>query len=214
MSAALGAAPRPAPSSKPGVVFGPAPCCLSVEAAAYRTMPLEAQAGWPRTLSTHGDPLLCFPGSVGRVGEQERLETVFAIRMRFLACLHGADERIELVAIGGLIALKEEVKRLIAGEAMRASKLDRRLAHIRGMNHAVHAMRFDPLIVAISCAPRIGDLRDLAGRGLHDDAGTVQIADVNNVLVDQPRPHPAHRHRLLAKNEPRQVKVVDHHAAK
>src|ERR1700722_16910378 len=214
MSAALGAAPRPAPSSKPDVVSGPAPFLLPVEAAAYRTMPLEAQAGWPRTLSTHGDPLLCFPGSVGRVGEQERLETVFTIRMRFLARLHGADERVELVAIGGLIALKEEVKRLIAGEAMRAGELDRRLAHIRGMNHTVHAMRLDPLIVAIRCAPRIGDLRDLAGRGLHDDDRSVDIADVANRLVDQRRPHRAPRHRLLAKNEPRQVKVVDHHVAK
>src|SRR4029077_5713630 len=175
MSAALGAALRPPPSSKPGGVSGPAPCCLPVGAAAYRTMPLEAQALWPRTLSTDGDALLCFPGSVGRVGEQERLETVFTIRMRFLACLHGADEHVELVAIGGLIALEEKVERLVARESVRTGKLDRRLAHVRGMNHAVHAMRFDPLIIAIRCAPRIGDLRNLAGRGLHDDDRGVDI---------------------------------------
>jgi hypothetical protein len=52
-----------------------------------------------------------------------------------------------------------------------------------------------------------------AGRGLHDDDRSVDIADVANRLVDQRRPHRAHRHRL-AKNEPRQVKVVDHHVAK
>src|SRR5271154_3681197 len=138
MSAALGATLRPAPSSKPGVVSGPAPCCLPVEAAAYRAMLLEAQAEWPCTLSTDSDPLLGFPGPVGRVSEQECLETVFAIRMRLLAGLHSADEGVELVAIGGLVALEEEVERLVAGETVRAGKLDRRLAHIRGMNHALH----------------------------------------------------------------------------
>src|ERR1700733_11352802 len=44
MSKASEAALRPAPSSKPGVVSGPAPCHLPVGAAAYRAMPPEAQA--------------------------------------------------------------------------------------------------------------------------------------------------------------------------
>src|ERR1700722_4699673 len=153
--------------------------------AAYRAMPLEAQAECPLTLSPHSDPLLGFPGPIRRVGEQERLEAVFTIRMRFLACLHGADERVEFVAIGDLIALEEKVERLVAREPVRTGKLDRRLAHVRGMNHAVHAMRFDPLIIAIRCAPRIGDLRDLAGRGLHDDDRGIDIANVANRLVDQ-----------------------------
>src|SRR5271168_2596936 len=124
MSSALAAALRAAPSSKPGVVSGPAPCLLPVEAAAYRTMSLEAQAGWPRTLSTNGDPLVCFPGPVGRVGEQERLEAVVAVGVRLLACLHSANESIELVAIGRLIALEEKIERLVAGEPIRASELD------------------------------------------------------------------------------------------
>src|ERR1700720_3875178 len=63
--------------------------------AAYRAMPLKAQARphWP---STDCDPFLGFPGPVGRVREQERLEAVFTVRMRLLACLHSANESIEL----------------------------------------------------------------------------------------------------------------------
>src|ERR1700733_834803 len=127
MSAALAAALRPAPSSKPGVVSGLAPCCHPVGAAGYRAMRIEAQAEWPLTLSTDRDPLLGFPGPVGCVGKQKRLETIFTIRVRLLAGLHRADERIELDAIGRLIALEEKVERLVAGEAVRARKLDRRL---------------------------------------------------------------------------------------
>jgi hypothetical protein len=66
-------------------------------------------------LSTDRDPLPGFPGPIGRVGKQKRLQTVFTIRVRLLAGLHRADERIKLVAIGGLIALEEKLERLVAG---------------------------------------------------------------------------------------------------
>ena len=81
-------------------------------------MPLEAQAAWPRTSSTDRDPLLGFPRPVRCVSEQQRLEAVFAIRMRLVSGFHSADESVELVAIGRLIALEEEVERLVAGESV------------------------------------------------------------------------------------------------
>src|SRR5271170_6222584 len=105
MSAASRAALRPAPSSKPGVVSRPAPCLLPVDAAAYRAMPLEAQGREARTSSTDGDPLLGFPGPVRRVSEHERPEAVFAVRVGLASGIHRADEGVELVAIGDLIAL-------------------------------------------------------------------------------------------------------------
>src|ERR1700679_3918471 len=132
-------------------------------------MLLEAQAEWPRTLLTDRDPLLGFPRPVGRVSEQQRLEAVFTVGMGLLSGLHSADEGVEFIAIGGFIALKKKVERLVAGESVRPGKLHRRLAQIRGMNHALHAMRLDPLVIAIRRAPGIGNLSHLAGRGLHDD---------------------------------------------
>src|SRR5580658_8694593 len=201
MSTVSRTALRSASSSKPDVaVSGPAPCHLPLTPPPIGPCPYRAQAAEPRTLSTDSDPLLGFPGPVGRVCKQERLEAVFAIRMRLFSGLHRTDECVELVAIGGLVALKKEVERLVAGEAVRTGKLDRRLAHVRRMNHAVHTMRLDPLIIAIRRAPRIRDLRHLARRGLHDDNRGVDIADVPNRLVDQRGSHRAHRHRLLAQN--------------
>src|SRR6478752_3749527 len=186
MSAVSRAALRSAPSSKPDVVVsGPAPFRLPVNAAAYRAMPLEAQATWPRRSSTGRHPLLGLPGPVRCVCKQERLEAVFAVGMGLLSGLHGADEGVELVAIGGLIALEKEVERLVAGEAVCAGELDCGLAHVGGMNHPVHAMRFDPLIIAVSRATRIRDLRDFARRGLHDDNRGVDVANVPDRLVDQ-----------------------------
>ena len=48
-------------------------------------MPFEAQAAWPRTSSTDRNALLGFPRPVSRVGEHERLETVFPVGM-YAAC--------------------------------------------------------------------------------------------------------------------------------
>src|ERR1700722_12456113 len=185
----------------------------SFNAAAYRAMPLEAQAAEPCTPSTDRDALLGLPGPIGRVGEQERLEAVVAVGMRLLSGLHSRDESVELVAIGGLIALQEKVERLVAGEAVGASEFDRRLTDVCGMNHALHAMPLRPLIVAISGAPRIRDLRHFARRGLHDDNRGVDVADVPDRLVDKRRSHRADRHRLLAKDKARKIEVMDHHVA-
>ena len=75
------------------------------------------------------------------------------------------------------------------------------------------AVRLDPLIVAIGRAARIGDLRDLARGGLHDDDRGVDVAGLPDRLVDQRRPHRADRDRLLAEQEPGHVEIVDHHVA-
>src|SRR5690242_15191908 len=125
-------------------------------------MGLAAQATRARPALTDSDPLFGLPGPVGRIREHERLEAILAVRPRLVSGLHRADERVELVAIGALIALEEEVERLVAGEAVRAGPFDGGLAHIRRRQHAVRAMRLDPLVVAVSRTARIGDLRHFA----------------------------------------------------
>src|SRR5579863_2616595 len=173
-------------------------------------LPVQARV---EPASSNGNPLFCLPGPEGRVREYERFETVLAVRTRLVSRLDGANESVELVAIGGLIALEKEVERLVAGEAVRAGEFNRRLAHVRGDDHPLYAMRLEPLVIAIGRAPGVGDLHDLAGRRLHDDDGGVNVASLSDLPVDQRRTHGAHRNWLLAENESREVEVMDHHVS-
>jgi len=54
---------------------------------------------------------------VGCICEKIGLEAVLAVGTRLFTGLHSVHERIELVPVGGFIALQEEVQSLVADEA-------------------------------------------------------------------------------------------------
>src|SRR5208283_233201 len=135
--------------------------------------------------SVGGDALFGLPGLIRRLGEETGLEAVLAVRTRLFTGLHSVHERIELVPVGGFIALEEEVQNLVADEAVGASDLDRRFPHVGRVNHAVGAMDLNALVVAIGRATRIGDLGDLARLRLHNDDRGVDIASLADRLVDE-----------------------------
>src|SRR5271156_6829789 len=119
------------------------------------------------------------------VGEKIRLEAVLAARVRLTPRLHRADESVEFCAIGPRIALQKEIENLVADKTLGPGELDRRLADVAGLKHALGAVRLDPLVVAVSSAARIRDLGDLARFRLHDDDGGVDVAGFAYRLVDK-----------------------------
>ncbi len=72
-------------------------------------------------------------------------------------------------------------------------------------------MHLDALVIAIGRAPRVRDLRDLARRSLEHHRGGVDITRRSDRGIDQARADRVDLDRLLAKQKPRHVEIVNHH---
>ena len=91
---------------------------------------LEAQAALRRQPTAIR--CLVFQDRKAAIPRPERLEAVLTVGRGLFPVFTAPAESIELVAMSRLCSAQGKVERLVAGEAMRAGKFDRRLTHIRG----------------------------------------------------------------------------------
>ena len=130
----------------------------------------------------------------------------------FLPVDHRVDEGLELVPVGGGVALEEEVLHRVGGEAAAPA--------ISTVVSCTLSAAACPSSRAPRCAGRSRRWRgaswrsgDLAGRRLHQHRGGVDVAGLADRRVDQRRAEGEDLDRLLAEQEARHVEIVDHHVA-
>src|SRR5260370_1252727 len=69
------------------------------------------------------------------------------------------EECGELDAIGGRVALEEEVQRLVGADALGVGELDVGRRHVLDAQPALGAEQLDALVVAVAGAPAVVDVR-------------------------------------------------------
>ena len=95
-----------------------------------------------------------FPGGGGQL---QGTQPVTAIRPRRAAGSNRGHEGFCLDTVSAGIALHEEIRQRLRHEAAGICAPDCRLPRIAGLDHAQGTVRFDALVVAVTCLARVGN---------------------------------------------------------
>src|SRR5260370_35214488 len=120
---------------------------------------------------------------------------------------------IELAAVGLGIAFEKEMQWLVANYAIRPGKEDCALDHVLGPQGALRSEGLDALVIAINRTPAVRDLAQRTRWRAQCHDRRIDIARVADRRIDQHARRGKYLDRLLAREPPRPIEIVNHHVA-